>query len=213
MEYLSQLVGLTIIVILDQFKNKYIINGFIEKIKVYENIKIVLCGSINDKNYREECLKTWSMKGKNILKLTVDIQNYYIYYSSLYNYYNEETNDILKKLGNLPKYKEMYKANLSKKKDDNEFVLKLIKTDVKGKLDKFCKNNKMDKNEVLIHLKYIINKEYNYDNLESIIRYCPLKFFFVFFTKYNFRIIPMFPYMLNIIKAELTEDECNNYYN
>ena len=182
-----------------------------EKITAYENIKIVLCASINDKNYREECLKTWITKGKNLLKLTIDIQNYYIYYSSLYNYYNEETNDILKKLGNLPKYKEIYKANLSKKKDDNE-LLKQITADVKVKLDEFCKNNKMDKNEVLIHLKYIINKEYNYDNLESIIRYCPLKFFFVYFTKYNFRIIPIFPYMLNIIKAELTEDECNNYF-
>ena len=210
-EYLSQIEGLIIIVILDQFKKKYIINSFMEKITAYENIKIVLCGSINDKNYREECLKTWTTKGKNILKLTIDIQNYYIYYSSLYNYNNEETNNILKKLGNIPKYKEMYKANLKQKKEDNE-LLKQIKTSVKEKLEEFYKNNNMDKNEVLIHLKYIINKEYNYDNLESIIRYCPLKFFFVYFTKYNFRIIPIFPYMLNIIKAELTEDECNNYF-
>ena len=84
-DYLSTIKHLIFVVILDQYKNKYLNSGFMEKIKVYENLKIIKCGSINDKNFREECLKTWTTKGKNILALTVDIQNYYIYYSTLYS--------------------------------------------------------------------------------------------------------------------------------
>ena len=208
MEFLNTIKYITFVFIFDQFKNKYIDDGFMEKIKGFENIKYVSCSSINDKNLREECLKTWTIKGKNILKLTADIQDFYIYYSTLYNYNNnKDTNNILRKVGNLPKYKLMYEEI-----NDAENLLKKIKDNVILKINEFCEINKINKNDLLIHLKFIINKEYNHSDLENIIKYCPLKYFFIYFTKYMFKVMPMFPYMLNIIKAELSEEECYNYF-
>ena len=187
MEYLNKLNDRTFIFIFDQFKKKYLINGFLEKIEEFENIKYVLCSSINDKDLREECLKTWTIKGKNFLILTEEIQDYYLYYSTLYIYYNDnETNDFFKKMGNLPKYKLMYKEN-----SDKNILLKKIKTDVVAKIEEFCENNKIRKNEILIHLKFILNKEYPHEKLETIIKYVPLKYFF---------------------RTELTEKECDDYF-
>ena len=199
---------LTFVFIFDQYKKKYVDDSFFENIKRYDNIKYVLCSSINDKNLREECLKTWTIKGKNILVLTEDIQDYYIYYSSLYYLNNKETNINIKKVGNIRKYQLMFKEN---KQNENK-LLKKIKSDVLSKIDEFCENTHQEKKDVLIHLKYIINKEYMYDSLERVIKYCPLKYFFVYFTKYNFRVMPMFPHMMNIIKTELTEQECFDYF-
>ena len=202
-----------IVFIFDQYKTKYIIDGFFEKIKEYQNIKYVLCSSINDKNLREECLKTWIIKGKNLLILTEDIQDFYIYYSLLYNFNKNDkvTNNSLCKFWNLPKYK--FKYNLYEKKGLSEDkILTKIKNEIIDKIDEFCVNNKVKKNEVLINLKFIIGKEYRHDNLENIIKYCPLKFFFVYITKYIFKVIPMFPFMLNVIKTELTEKSCEDYF-
>ena len=54
-------------------------------IKKLDNIKIVQCSSINDKNIRKECIKAWYEKGKNILKLLEDNQEFYFYFENIYN--------------------------------------------------------------------------------------------------------------------------------
>ena len=108
---------LKVVFIFDQFKNKYINDGFIENIKNYENIKYVLCSSINDKNMRSQCHYTWIMIGVNIQRLNKDNQNYFIYFSSILKYERklDEDNDVIKKLGYLPKYKKLYNENKKKK--------------------------------------------------------------------------------------------------
>ena len=199
------------IFVFDQFKMKYIKDGFIEKIQKYENIKIVLCSSINDKNMRTECIKTWSEIGVNIQQLNKDNQNYYIYFSSIYKCEKEiDNNDIIKKLGYLPKYKKLYKKK-HKNETDKSF-LKDVKEKIIIKINDFCKNNNLEQSEVLIKLKYILNKNYEYEHFNSILKYIPLKYCFIYFTKYDFIIKPMFPYLYNIIRVNLTEKECDNYF-
>ena len=80
------------IFILDEFKQKYIDDDFSIKTKKFNKIKIVYCSSINDKNIREECMKTWTIKGKNITILNEENQNYYFYYMNIYNFYKNNKN-------------------------------------------------------------------------------------------------------------------------
>ena len=91
----------------DQFKSRYIRSGFMETIQKFNKIKIVLCSSINDKNIREECCKTWLIKGKNLYDLKEDNQEYYFYFKKIYNYkeVNKKSLDPkFKMLGYMPKY-------------------------------------------------------------------------------------------------------------
>ena len=62
------------------------------------------------------------------------------------------------------------------------------------------------------NLKYIVNKKYTYDELGSIIRYTPLKYFIIFFKREFFKIKPIFPLMYNIINYKLKETECDNFF-
>jgi hypothetical protein len=102
------------IFILDEFKQKYIDDDFSIKTKKFNKIKIVYCSSINDKNIREECMKTWTIKGKNITILNEENQNYYFYYTNIYNFYKNNKNQedkILLQFSFMPKYIFKYKKN------------------------------------------------------------------------------------------------------
>ena len=211
MSFLNNLaeLNLSFVFIFDQFKIKYITNGFLEKIKTFDKIKIVQCSSINDKNMREECYKTWFLIGKNIFELTKDNQDYYFYYSQIYNYKSNKNseNKIFKKLGYLPKYTKKYKNY----KNEN-IMLDEVKGFLDKKIEEFCSLYELEKSLLFSNLKHIINKEYNYDKFESIIKYCPLKYFIIIFKKYIFKIKPIFPFMKIIINYKLKETECDDYF-
>ena len=200
--------------ILDQFKLKYIEEGFneigfLEKISSLNYIKLVECSSINDKNMREECIKTWQMKGKNILDLTIDNQKYFFYFTNIYkNIVNKDKEDkILKQFRYLPKYIHKFK-----KYNNYHQFYEDIREHIDKKIDEFCKAYKMDKSYLLTNLKYLINKEHAYDKFNSVIEYCPLKYFIIVFTIYSFKIRPIFPFILNIINYKLNEDDCDKYF-
>ena len=210
MEYLSKL-NENFVFILDQFKNKYIFEpGFLEKIKSYENIKLVQCSSINNKNIRDECIKTWSLIGKKLLYLEKNNQDYYFYFTKLYNNKkkNDDSNIIFKQISYIPKYiKKFKKHNYIKSKFLND-----IKNHIDGKITEFCEDTKIEKSNLLSHLKYIIKNEYSYDEFSSVIQYIPLKYFIIIFKSDNFKIKPIFPFMKNIINYKLKETECDNYF-
>jgi len=212
MEFLNNLVNLKInfVFILDQFKLKYISDGFFEKIKTFNKIKIVLCSSINDKNMREECYKTWFLIGKNLVKLKKDNQEYYFYFSKIYNYKGinkNSTNKIFKKLGYMPKYVNKYKDCI-----DENIMLDGVKEKIEKKLEEFCSSYDLEKCLLFSNLRYIINKGYSYEKFWAIIKYCPLKYFVVYFGKYKFMIKPIFPFMKIIINYKLKEIECDDYF-
>ena len=197
--------------IFDQFKLKYITDNFMEKIKEFDNINIVQCSSINDKNIRKECIKTWYEKGKNILKLLEDNQDFYFYFENIYNCYENngcENNDIVfRQFDYMPKYINKYKHY-----NDKIEIYEEVKNKIRNKINEFCISNKLEKSLVYSNLRYIVNKEYNYEKFGDIIKYCPLKYFIIKFYEYNFKIKYLFPFIQNVINYEYTENDCDNYF-
>ena len=211
MKYLQKIEDIKFVFVFDQFKYKYIKQGFLEAINNFKNIKYVLCSSINDKKMREFCLESWKQVGKNVMKLNVENQKYYLYFSSIYEFKNEKrgsNNIIFEQLGFIPKYIMLYKTT----KNKSEFFAD-IRNHITKKIDEFCGNSKINKAELLINLKYIIIKtEYHLNQLEEIIKFCLLKYFVVKFNEYGFNIEPMFPFMIDIITIKFTKDECDDYF-
>ena len=147
-----------------------------EKLKIFDNIKIVQCSSINDKNIRQECLKTWFIVGKNILYLDKNNQDYYLYFERFYfsenNMNNDSKNIVFKQFDYMPKYINKYKDY-----QDKNSIYDDAKKCIKAKIDEFCESHKIDNSLLYSKLKYITNKDYDYNHFEDIIKYCPLKYY------------------------------------
>ena len=169
-------IDVNFVFIFDQFKYKYFPKNFMEKLKIFDNIKIVQCSSINDKNIRQECLKTWFIVGKNILYLDKNNQDYYLYFERFYfsenNMNNDSKNIVFKQFDYMPKYINKYKDY-----QDKNSIYDDTKKCIKAKIDDFCESHKIDNSLLYSKLKYITNKDYDYNNFEDIIKYCPLKYY------------------------------------
>ena len=197
------------VLVFDQFKLKYIKEGFIEKIKTLVKIKIVLCSTINDKDMREECFKTWFAKGKNLLDLNENNQDYYFYFRKIYNNTKINKNSLnakFKMLGYMPKYINTYKY------DNEEDILDDVKDKIEKKIEEFCSSCHLTKDVLFSNLRYIINKEFEYKYFKEIIKYCPLKYFVVNFKAHSFKIKPIFPLMKIIINYKIKEIDCEEYF-
>ena len=210
MEYLNK-IQITFVFIFDQFKSKYVNNNLMNKIKEFDNIKIVQCSSINDKEIREECLTAWLFKGKNVLKLDEYNQDFYFYFEQLYFFKREinnlPNNIVFRQFDFLPKYIEKYKDY-----DDKNAIYRDAKKYIEEKIDKFCESYNLEKSLLYANLNQIINKNFDYGKFNKFIKYCPLEYFKIKFDAYEFKILPIFPFMLNIINYEYTESECYNYF-
>lgn len=162
------------IFIFDQFKLKYIEDGFMEKIQTFDDIKTVQCSSINDKLIREECIKTWTIKGKNLFELKIDNQDYYFYFSIIYNFFlnnHKSENNIFRQFAYMPKYYKKYQEFGDTKKFCDD-----AREHIEKKIGEFCSSYKIEKSLLLTNLKYIINKEFNIDKFDEVIKFCPLKY-------------------------------------
>ena len=195
--------------IFDQFKPKKINSGFIEAIEKINNIKIVICSSINNKDIRDECLKAWLLKGKKLMILDKNNQYYYFYFDKIYNTkkINNNSSDIFKYFDYMPKYINKYKKVYDRNtifKDEKNYIVK--------KLEEFCDSNKLEKSLLFSNLRYIINKKFFYGEFEKIVQNCPLKYFIVNFYENDFMIRPIFPFMKYVINYELKELECFDYF-
>ena len=195
--------------IFDQFKEKYIEDGFNNVIFGYTNIKIVLCSSINDKDIRKECIKTWKDNKINITDFNENIQKYYIYYNDIYTFKQKKYNSkLLNQFNYLPKYIKIYEDN---EKNETAF-LKVVKSKIETKIKEFCENDESNYYDLLIHLRYIIGNEYNFNDFSEVIVFCLLKFFKIIINQSTFRIKPIFSYMYNFIMLQFNEDICLNYF-
>ena len=197
------------IFIFDQFKPKYIKAGFIEAIEKINNIKIVICSSINNKDIRDECLKAWLLKGKKFMILNKNNQDYYFYFEQIYKKkeINKNTSDIFRYFDYMPKYINKYQNEY-----DRNSIFITEKGFIVKKLDEFCKSNELNKSLLFSNLRHIINKKFFYNEFEKIIQICPLKYFIVNFYENNFMIRPIFPFMNYVLNYELEELECFNYF-
>ena len=107
----------------------------------------------------------------------------------------------------MPKYINKYKNHKNKIE-----IYEEVKNKIRNKIDEFCNSNKLEKSLVYSNLRYIVNKEYDYEKFENIIKYCPLKYFIIKFYTYNFEIKYLFPFIQNVINYEYTENECDYYF-
>ena len=152
-EFLSEIEE-TFVFIFDQFKPKYVNKSFINKIYQFKNIKIVQCSSINDKDIREECIKSWALRGKNVMRLDEDNQDYYLYFGNMYDFkknidINIDSNIVIfRQFDYMPKYIKKYKDYSDKNKIYND-----AKTHIAEKIDEFCKSYKLDKSLLYSNLR------------------------------------------------------------
>jgi len=195
--------------ILDQYKDKYLIDEFNYKIKAYTNIKLVFCSSINDKKIRIECIKSWIENKKNITDFNEETQEFYFYYSNIYTYKQKKyNNELLAQFNYLPKYIKIYEDN---NKNETKFLLD-VKNRISKKIKEFCNNDDDKYYDILVHLRYILDKEYNINELSEAIKYCLLKFFKIIFKEVTFIIKPIFSFMNYFIRIQFSEDICFNYF-
>ena len=210
MKFLSNIIGLNFVFIFDQYKKKYIIEGFYNEIMNYKNIKIIFCSSINDKEIRDECIKSWERKVMNIEDFNDDSEKYYFYFDDIYSYQKRKYNNkLLKQFNFLPKYVKMYEDN---NKDYKSFLEEAI-SKIKKKIKEYCKNDENQYYDILVHLRFIIDNEYIFSKLSEIIQYCLLKFFKIEFYERTFKITPIFSFMKYFIWIHFSEDICYNYFN
>lgn len=203
------------IIIFDQFKMKYIsktIFDKIEKLIKISKLKLILCSSINDKDIKDEVIKTINNFGGNITELNLYTQDYFFYFSQ--NFFKKEIsgNCELDELFQLFDYKPKYKYLLINCKNNHEEVEK-IKNKIKNNVSGFFKNEKdLDLSTILLNLKNKINVKYKYSQFSNIIKTVPLKYYILNFEKEYFQINYLFELMKILEKENLTDKECTNYF-
>ena len=87
MEFLfTNFKNFSFVFIFDQYKKKYMIDGFNDATLKLTNIKMVFCSSINDKGIRNECILSWKRNTINISDFDERTQQYYFYFDDIYTY-------------------------------------------------------------------------------------------------------------------------------
>ena len=204
------------IFVFDQSKEKYNSNLFYDKIiNSGSNIKVVLCSSINDKNMRDECCKTWIKCDLIIMRtLTVKNQKYYFYYDKLYEKKFNNLNKIEKLFNGITKYVKQYEEkNNNKDSLEKENVDKNINSHIIKKIEEFYENKDLTLDLALTIIKNLIDKEYEISKLSNILQYIPLKYFVIKFIDNEHFIIKMhFPFLNYVVNKNLTEKEVNDYF-
>jgi hypothetical protein len=220
-EIILGLINSNIILILDQYKIKNInyyqffeleIENLMKKKK---NLKIVYCSSINDNEIRNDLIPTFTkFKGQKI-RLNINSQNYYFYYSELYK--QIKSNDLLYILfNNNMRYIKIIqqKGFQSGAKIINNKINKKLKEFQQYQSNKDTIINNYNLADILLFLKGIINEKHSLKYLLEIISCCPLKYFILDINSDmdSFIIKPVFPYMIYFISDYLKNEDCTKYF-
>ena len=204
------------IIILDQFKKKYLgKTNFedIEKLIKESKLKLILCSSINDKEIRDEVIKTIEKFGGNPGSLNSYSQDYYFYfYKTLFKKRICENNPDLNKLLELfdyrPKYQFLFYESKSYFSTKNE-----IKTHITEKIKEFfAYEQDLDLCKVFLNIKNKIKEKFNYSSFSNIIEKVPLKYYILKLEKNYFEIDYAFEFIQYIEKDNITQEECMKYF-
>ena len=208
------------VIILDQFKNNSIDKQFYTDIlsliskQKNKNVKLLICSSTNDKEIREECIKSWKSKIFFLSQFNEENQDYYFYIDELYNKNKKGDSlyhNVLYNFNYIPKYKSKFEY-LEKEENVTQKLNKDL-TEIQKKIENNLKKlyeiiNEKDKSEEIIMMKMIeslryiflnINEKINYEKLEEFTRICSFKYYTFKFENNYFMINYSFPYMINII--------------
>ena len=221
------------IIILDQFKNNSIdkkeYNDIFVLVKSQKVIivKLLICSSTNDKDIREECIKSWKEKIFSLEQLNPRNQENYFYIDELCNKIvkgKTKFEKVMHDFNYIPKYKNKFKY-LKKEEEDTTQQMKKDLDDIKIKVEKNLKNlykilNEKDKSEEIITMKMIeslrylslyIGENIEYEKLEEFIGICSFKYFTFEFGEIYFIIGYSFPYMNEIIN-DIIDKHLEEFY-
>ena len=218
LEIILELFQEIIILILDQYKSSYFSceKEFMNKINnlMKKNLKLVICSSINDNEIRDAYLPTLQNYYGNPPHLEHEFEDYYFYYSNLYNpKYTTYTEELF---GNRFKYIEIFQESLTISEGLTKVSNRII-----NKIEKFKKyeEQKFHKNccefnldDILIFLNNNMNKDIPRSQFNEIISICPLKFFIPDIKEESFQIIPLFPFIKYCFKKYLEKVDCDKFF-
>ena len=203
------------IIIFDQFKIKYISKTYFNKIEELikiSSLKLILCSSINEKDIRDEVIKTINTFRGNITELNSFTQGYYFYFAE--NFFkreisnNVELDDLFQLFDYKPKFKYLI---LNCENTHNE--IEEIKSNIKDKIKNFFKYEKdLDLCKILLNIKNKINIKYEYSQFLNIIEKVPMKYYILIFEKEYFKINYIFEFMKVLERENITPKECTNYF-
>lgn len=205
------------IIIFDQFKKSYLSENFYSQIE--DNIKIsklklIICSSINNKDIKDEVIKTIEYYKGN--PNNFDVKSQYYYYYFYMNFFNKkvENDNKLNPLFELFEYKPKYKYLLLKAKNINECITE-IKSKINQKIKEFFSYDPdLDICKILLNIKNNINIKLYYDNDNdmNILKKLPLKYFIIRLDNNYFEIDYAFKFIKYIEKEIITKEECDNYF-
>jgi len=202
------------IIIFDQFKKSYFSYNFYIQIKDYiknSKLKLIICSTTNNKDIRDEVIKTIEEYKGNPQNLDDESQYYYFYFwINLFNKKVEKDNK-LNPLFELFDYKPKYKYLLSNTNNINECI-KEIKSKINKKIKEFFRYEKeLDMCKILLDIKNNINIKLSYDNDSdmNILKKIPLKYFIIRLNSGYFEIDYDFKFIKYLEKEIISKD---NYF-
>ena len=192
-----------IIFIFDQFKNERVDYFFfkrIEQIIKDSNIKIIICSSINDKDIREEIIKSIQKNNTNPLHLSIETQQYYFYFSNLLD--KTIIKDNIQKKENEGCY-EMFDYNpkyvfLLENSENINIEINKIENHIKKKIKETFDYKNYSLEAIFFFLSLKVNKNLNYTNDISVLNITPLKYFTLILEKDFFQIKYTFKFIETI---------------
>ena len=208
------------VVILDQFKSDTVdkteYNQISNLISGQKNkiVKLLICSSTNDKDIREECIKSWGKKIFYYTQYNKENQKYYFYIDELYNIKekgNTSYDLILKEFNYIPKYRNKFKYLKNEENYTEKLAedIKTIKINVEKNLkDLYKKINETDISDEIITMKMIeslrylhlnIGEKIDYKKLSEFLIICSFKYYRFKFEQNYFMFIYNFPFMSEIV--------------
>ena len=225
------------VIILDQFKydtiDKQDYNDIMllisEQKEEKKKVKLLICSSTNDKEIREECIKSWKLKIFFLTQHSIEYQNYYFYISELFVHdakVNDSYDIVLNNFNYIPKYKNKFKY-LKEEKSSSILTDKLNQDlkDIENKVEKNLKDlyrilNRKELSEEVINMKMIeslrylylnIDKNLEYKELEEFMSICSFKYYIFKFEINYFSINYSFTYMKEIVN-KIIDTHLEDFY-
>ena len=200
-----------IVLIIDQFKKKYLCGFVFEKIKqiISYKFKIIISCSINDLDNGYEIIHSLYRNNGNPKELNEETQEQWFYYSNLvnendfkkiFNGNDKINNDIYELFNYNPKY-----ISLIQNIGINDIGIHILK-----KLESHSKRLGCDFSNYIVNIYSKINKKLNYDfnNLNTIsLKYCILEL-----GEKDFTIQYKFKYIQFLIEEKIKEIDIKDYF-
>lgn len=208
--------------IFDQFKkdniDQDIFTKLLSNVKKKRKIKFIICSSINDREIKEEYLKTIIDYKGNPIELNQMTQDYYFYFTFLFRpkQIKKDKYYLLFKLFDFkPKYKRLL---LNAKKNDFQSEINKIDDRIEKKLSEFessssiIRAKQINLFESLINVLQILDMDIEYENLGLYYDIVPLKYFYFEFNEKFFRIHYAFEYIKIFIKKKIEVMNNDKYF-